>query len=164
MSEILGTLFKYLFAIVGVGAILAVLSSVVANHKTGTAAAQIDQLVANTQQLYAGQNDFTSLTSAVLIDAGAVPSGMATFNYSPVSPWGSAVTFSVHNGDASSFDVSLTGVPSDSCAKLAGAITNFSAVVINAGATLYPPVDAAQFAIRCAVATPATLVFTFSGS
>ncbi|MDR3535214.1 MAG: type 4 pilus major pilin [Acetobacteraceae bacterium] len=163
MSEMLGTLFKYLFAILGIGAVLGVMYSVVGDNKTANAVTQVSQLAANVQQLYAGQNNFTSVTNNALITAKAVPNGMWSGTALITDPWAGAVTVSVNDNSAAMFDISMAGVPAGNCAKISTSITAYSQLTINGGTVITPPADAAAITSQC-TSTANTIVFTFSGS
>jgi len=67
MSEILGTLFKYLVAILGVAAVVLILNKTFGANKVQNTIAQVTQTTANIQALYNAQNNFTSLNNAVVI-------------------------------------------------------------------------------------------------
>ena len=70
MSEMLGTIFKYVFGILATGAVLLGVYSLNSNNKVTNAITETAMIAQNAQQIYAGQNNFTSLTNTVLITAG----------------------------------------------------------------------------------------------
>lgn len=93
MSEVLGALFKYLLAIIGIAAVVVVLYEALGNNKTSTAVSDITQMQSNIAALYSGTNGTSGgLTSASqLIGAGVVPSSMVSSG-TVVDPWGQTDT------------------------------------------------------------------------
>jgi type II secretory pathway pseudopilin PulG len=159
MSEMLGTFFKYLFALLGVAAVLAVLSQVVSTNKDGTFVSQLTQAIGNIQQLYAGQSSYASVTTANLVSAQAFPSGMLN-DGAPVNPWGGTVTVAP-DAVVTSFDVTTTVVPQADCAHIVTSLTNYSSVSINA--TVFPAgSDAGAMGAACTAAGN-TILFVVQG-
>jgi hypothetical protein len=140
MSEILGALFKYLVALLGASAVVAVFYLTLMQSKTQEAISQMVQLQTGIQQLYNGQPSFIGLNNAVAIASGLVPSNMinagALFN-----PWGGAVVIAAANANAN-FSLSTAGVPQDACTKLTMALgaagTSIVGGTINAAAVAAP--------------------------
>jgi hypothetical protein len=160
MSEILGTLFKYLLSLLGVGAVVLILYQVFGANKTQNAISDITQMQANITSLYNGRSNFTTLTTAVAIAAKLAPSDMISGS-ALTNPWGGVVTPAVNGTLASNFDVTETLVPSDACAKMIVGLPTLVTLKVNgAGVTL--PADAGTAATACAVAANPTMVFTFS--
>jgi hypothetical protein len=159
VSEILGALFKYLVALLGVVAVVAILYSVFGSNKTQNAISDMTQMQTNIQGLYNNQSNFTSLTNTVAINGKLAPDTMIS-GTSLVNPWGGTVTVAVNSGNAARFDVTHTQVPRDACAKM---ITGLPAIVglsVNATAATLP-LDAGAAVTACNAATN-TLVFTFA--
>jgi type II secretory pathway pseudopilin PulG len=158
MSEILGTLFKYLVSLLGVAAVVLVLYQVFGANKTQQAMSDMTQLQSNSQSLYSSQNTFTTLTTAVAIGAKLAPSSMIT-GATLTNPWGGTVAIAVNAGNATQFDITEPNVPNDACAKMGVGINTAVGLKIN-GTALALPIDAGTAATKCDQ-TANTLVFTF---
>jgi hypothetical protein len=158
MSEILGALFKYLVALLGVAATAVVLYQVFGSNKTQTAISDLTQLQTSVQSFYSGQSTFTSLTNTVAINGKLAPTDMIA-GASLTNPWGGTVTVNVNAGNSSQFDATETLVPQDGCAKM---ITGFgSAVGLKVNGTAQTlPMDAGNAVTACNAATN-TMIFTF---
>ncbi|AVA38345.1 type 4 pilus major pilin [Cupriavidus metallidurans] len=159
MSEILGALFKTLAALIGVAAVALVLYSFFGSSKTGNAINDLNQLQTNAQALYSTQSTFTSITNTVAINGGLAPTRMVSAG-ALVNPWSGAITVNVNAGDATRFDVTEAGVPSDACSKMATNTPSIVGLKIN-GAAQALPIDAGAAVTACN-ASPNTLIFTFS--
>jgi hypothetical protein len=161
MSEILGALFKYLVALLGITAVVLVLYSVFSTNKTQTHISDVTQLATNTQSLYAAQSTFTTLTNAVAISSALAPSDMIA-GTALTNPWGGTVTVAVNASNSQQFTITTTLVPAAACVKMA---TGFSSVVgLQVGAAGSPvavalPADAGTVAGQCAATN--TVIMTF---
>jgi type II secretory pathway pseudopilin PulG len=160
MSEILGTLFKYLVALLGVGAVVAVLYQVLGSNKTQNAIADMTQLQTNIQALYSGQPTFTSLTNTVAVSGRLAPAGMIS-GTSLINAWSGAVSVKVNGSNAARFDMSTAGVPQDACAKVIGGQASAVSLSVNGGTALTPPIDAGAAVTACNAAAN-TIVFTYA--
>lgn len=162
MSEILGTLFKYLVSLLGIGAVVFVLYQVFGNNKTQTAITDITYVSTATQALYNGQPTFTTLTNTVAINGKLATPTMISGN-TLVNPWGGATTIKVNANNASRFDIDTAAVPSEACAKMMTAIPSVVGLKVN-GADQVLPVDAGAAVASCNVTAAAgnSLSFTFS--
>lgn len=159
MSEILGTLFKYLVQVLGVAAVVLILYQVFGANKTGNAISDLTQLQTQTQSLYNGQNNFTSLTNAVAISGKLAPTDMIS-GANLQNPWGGAVTINVNAGNAAQYDVTEAGVPTDGCSKMIGAFSSVVGLKVN-GVAQALPIDAGAAVGACNAASN-TLIFTFA--
>lgn len=164
MSEILGTLFKYLVSLLGVAAVVLILYQVFGSNKTQDLVSGITQLQANAQALYNAQSSFTTLTNTVAVSAKLAPTQMIASATTLSNPWGGAVNILVNSGNAAQFDINTVGVPPDACAKMLQSLS--SLVTLKVGATLPGtavtlPVDAGTGATACANASNA-MTMTFS--
>lgn len=174
MSEILGTLFKYLLALLAITAVVAVLYEALSSNKISTAASQITTLQANINQLYAGTSSgpSSSLSAATLVQAGEVPTGMATSNTGSSgsgtiqNSWGGSVTINQSTASTSDVDITYNQVPREACNKLAAAllpsmaqITIGSTTVTTSGAT--PTTDPVTAVATACANSQNTMVFTF---
>lgn len=165
MSEILGTLFKYLVSLLGVAAVVLILYQVFGSNKTQNAISDVTLLQTNTQALYNGQSSFTTVTNTVATHGKLAPPGMLTATPANLAnPWGGAVTINVNAGTASNFDITEAGVPIDACAKMIAGLPSVVGLKINgtaiAAATL--PLDSGTAVTACttgAAAGLATLIF-----
>lgn len=161
MSEILGTLFKYLAMALGVAAVMLILYSVMGSNKTSQAVSDLSQLSASIQSVYAGQSSFNGLDTAV---SGApktfFPSSMGDTYSAMVDPWGNGVTVT---GNNSQFSVALSnsggGVPDKACVTLATSLSYLN-VQIN-GKTEIAPVSASNIVADCNNSDHNTMSFTF---
>jgi len=164
MSEILGTLFKYLVAILGVAAVVLILNKTFGANKVQNTIAQVTQTTANIQALYNAQNNFTSLNNAVVIAGKLAPTDMVS-GKNLVNPWNGAVTFAVDTANAARYKMTQSGVPNDACAKLATGIPGSISVQINSGTvhnSATNPVEAGQATTHCNSTTDTnTLAFVF---
>jgi hypothetical protein len=163
MSEILGTLFKYLVAILGVAAVVLILNKTFGANKVQNTIAQVTQTTANIQTLYNAQNNFTSLTNTVVIAGKLAPADMVS-GTNLVNPWNGAVAFAV-DANAAQYTMTQNGVPNDACAKLATGIPGAISVQINGGTvqnSATNPLDAGAATTACnSNADTNTLVFVF---
>lgn len=180
MSEILGTLFKYLLALLAITAVVAVLYEALSSNKISTAAAQITTMQANINQLYAGTSSgpSSSLDAGTLVSAGEVPEGMTTSGTGDSATisnsWGGQVLIGQDSSTTSDVDITYQKVPQEACNKLAMAllpsmaqITIGSTVVTTSGSTsgstTTDPVSAVTGA--CTNASGGnTMIFTFPAS
>jgi hypothetical protein len=159
MSEMLGTFFKYLFALLGVAAIVAVLSQVVGSNKDGLFVSQLTQLVGNIEQLYAGGYSYSGISTVNLMTAQAFPSGMVVGTI-PTNPWNGTVTVAVDAGALTSFDVTTSLVPQADCAKIVTSMTNYQSVTVNGTQFLASAaIDPATIGAACGVTNAITFAF-----
>lgn len=159
MSEILGTLFKYLVALLGVAAVVLILYQVFGANKTQTAISDITLLQTNTQALYNAQSTFTSVSDAVAIGGKLAPSDMISGS-ALVNPWGGTVTIAV-NANPAQFDITETAVPADSCAKMIVGLGSMVGLKVN-GTAQALPLDAGTAVTACNQPTNNTLIFSFA--
>jgi type II secretory pathway pseudopilin PulG len=159
MSEILGTLFKYLVSLLGVAAVVLILYQVFGANKTQNAMSDITLLQTNSQALFNSQNTFTTLTTAVAIGGKLAPTSMIS-GATLVNPWGGTVLVNVNAGNAAQFDITEPSVPADSCAKMIVGLGTAVALKVNAVAQTLP-LDAGTAVTACNVVAN-TLVFTFA--
>ncbi|HJV75125.1 MAG TPA: type 4 pilus major pilin [Noviherbaspirillum sp.] len=161
MSEILGTLFKYLVSLLGVGAVVLILYQVFGANKAQTALSDLTILQTNAQTLYSGQSTFTSLTNTVAINGKLAPDSMIQGG-ALQNPWGGAITVKV-SANAGQFDVTEPAVPSKDCATMATSMNSVVGLKIN-GTAQTLPMEAGAAVNACNVTTAAgnTMIFTFS--
>lgn len=167
MSEILGTLFKYLVSLLGVAAVVLILYQVFGSNKTQNAISDATLLATNTQALYNGQSSFTTMTNTVATNGKLAPPGMLTGTPANlVNPWGGAVTVAVNGTTASNFDITEAGVPIDACSKMIAGLSSVVGLKINGTAITAStlPMDSGTAVTSCttgATAGLAALTFTF---
>ena len=159
MSEILGTLFKYLVSLLGVAAVVLVVYQVFGSNKTQNAISGLTQLQTNTQALYNTQSAFTTITNTIAINGKLAPSDMIS-GTSLLNPWGGAVTINVNGTLASQFDITEAGVPADACAKMIVGMPNTVALKVNTVAQTLP-LDPGAAVTACNAAAN-TMIFTFA--
>lgn len=164
MSEILGTLFKYLVSLLGVAAVVLVLYQVFGANKTQNAISELTLLQTNTQALYNGNGTFATLTNTVAINGKLAPSGMIGGAAGVLlNPWGGSVTIAP-NATNTRFDITEGSVPIDACAKMVAGLSSVVGLKVNGTAIATFPVDAGTGITACttgAVAGLTTLIFTF---
>lgn len=157
MSEILGTMFAKVVALMSLGVVLAGLYQVLAVNKSADAIAQVGTFTGNVEGIYGGQNDYTSLTQAVALKLAPdtmVKSGAL------INPYGGAVTVNVNASNVAAYDVNSASFPSKGCAQMIKGFTSLVGVKVN-GAVLALPIDAGAAALACGNASN-DLVLTFS--
>lgn len=159
MSEILGTLFGKVVALLSLAAVVAVLYMVFGANKTQNTLTDAVQLQANARSHYAGQSTFTSLTNAVAIGGKLAPISMVS-GTALINPFGGAVTIAVNAGNASQFDITEAGLPADACAKVVVGLPGLVALKVNAAAQVLP-LDAGGAVTACNAASN-TIVGTFT--
>lgn len=158
MSEILGTLFKYLMAILAVGAVVAITLSVSKGNKTSNAITDISQLATNVQVAYNQTSTFTTITPAAAVNGKMAPDDLIS-GATLVDPWGGTDTLAVNATIATEFDFGLPAVPQGECTKLA---TSIKAVALKIGTAVQTfPLDPAAVAAACSASTPIAMTFTF---
>ena len=158
MSEILGTLFKYLLSLLGVGAAVAALYQGFGSNKTQTFVSDITLLQSNVTSLYQGAaGGFVTLTNAVAISGKLAPTDMIS-GAALTTPWGGTATLA---GTATQYTITSTQVPNDACAKAASSFPTALAIGVGAaGATAVAlPADPGTVAGQCAATN--TMIFTF---
>lgn len=128
MSEILGTLFKYLLALLAITAVVVVLYEALGSSKVSTAISDVTTMQTNITQLASGTNGGT-LTEAQLISAGAIPSSMigstgtgSSTTQTINGPWGGTVSITSPTTPAGSVEITIPQVPAKDCIKLAMAL------------------------------------------
>lgn len=126
MSEILGTLFKYLLALLAIAAVVIVLYEALGSSKVSTAISDVTTMQTNITQLAAGSNG-SSVTEAELVSAGAIPASMVNVTTAGSKttttlsgPWGGTVTFPTAASGMVGIDI--PNVPSKDCIKMVMAL------------------------------------------
>lgn len=161
MSEILGTLFKYLAMLLGVTAVVAVLYQVFSTNKTSTAMSEMQLLQSKVQSQYIGQPTFTSITPKIAIDGGFAPSNMIAAGGATLrNPWEGQVLINVNAANAMQFDITEAKVPREACSKWISSMTNIAGLKVN-GSAVAMPVDAGDAVAACGLADN-TIIFTFA--
>lgn len=170
MSEILGALFKYLLAIIGIAAVVVVLYEALGSNKTSTAVSNITQIQSNIAQLYAGSSGTTDTlsTAGALIGAGVIPASMVS-GQNIVDPWGQTDTVGTPVEPVAA-QISLPAVPNSACAKLVMAILPIvNSVSVNSATAVSNGAAVSDVAADCAKAPASGLSvvqinFSSSGS
>ncbi|GBR75225.1 type 4 pilus major pilin [Acidiphilium acidophilum] len=159
MSEILGTLFKYLLGLLAIVAVVVVLYEALSSNKVSTAAADVTTLQSNVAQLYGGTASTASLSDTVVISAKAAPDSMVSGN-TLLDPWAGAVTVQP-DANPGEFDIILAGIPQSACNKLATAVSSYKSISIN-GTADSAPVDPGTVATQCSAGSNNQIQFTFT--
>lgn len=160
MSEILGALFKYLVALLGVGAVVLVLYQVFGTNKTQNAISDLTQLQSNAQALYNAQNTFTTLTNTVAVSGKLATTSMIAGTTALQNPWGGAVTINVNSSNSAQFDITEAAVPQDACAKMVSGLSTVVALKVNTVSQTLP-LDAGTAVVACNVISN-TIIYTFA--
>lgn len=167
MSEILGTLFKYLLALLAITAVVAVLYEALGSNNVSTAVSEITTLQANVSQLYSGSTlPSSGDITATLISAKAVPTSMGQASGSTgglIGPWGSTITLAaVGNGDVA---LTMNDVPQDGCNKLVPAVIGsmVSVTIGTNGTALFGSNPNLTSAVANACTSSNNITFTFVG-
>lgn len=169
MSEILGTLFKYLLALLAITAVVAILYESLSSNNVSTAAAQITTMQANINQLYAGTSDnLTNLGNSTLIQANEVPRGMPISGSTISNSWGGAVTIQQDGAISGDVDIIYNSIPQEACNKLVLALlpsmTQITIVSTSATTTVQSTTSGAVNAVTKACAANNNITFTFAVS
>lgn len=159
MSEILGTLFKYLAAIMGVAAVAGIAYAVSGNSKSATAISDLNQMISGVQGLYNSQNNFSSLTTATVVNSKMVANTHMVVGTTLVNPWNGSVAVAA-DANVTQWDITDAGVPADGCNKIGTSMSPL-AMTIN-GTAVTVPADAGSVVSACSSATSNTLVLTYS--
>ncbi|MGF6604522.1 hypothetical protein P3T23_009278 [Paraburkholderia sp. GAS448] len=158
MDEIMGTLFKYMVRLLGIGLIVVVLMTIFHKNKAQAEASNLIQLETSIANTYNGQTLFSSLTEAIA--ANLAPAGMVS-GATLINQWGGAVTVTV-DANASQFDIVENSVPKDGCSDLATKVSNYVSMTLG-GSTFTPssPLDAGQATTLCSAAATTNISFVF---
>lgn len=164
MSEILGTLFKYLLALLAITAVVVVLYEALGSNTTSSEVAGLTQMQANIYQLYEGESGSpTALpaTASGLISAGVVPSSMIGTSSAGAQiikdPWGTSATIASATSPAVAA-ITFPDIPVSACAKLVTSLATAGASVAGGSASAYPSdVTSGDLASKAAsVCTPSS--------
>lgn len=161
MSEILGTVVKYLLGILALVAIFFIAQRAFSGDRTSNAASQIATIANNMKQLYSGSGgpNYGSATPSVAISGGAVPSEMVS-GTTIVLPW-SGSTLGVA-GSGTTLGLTANGVAAGDCAKLARTVQATN-VIIGNGTAMSATTDAGTVAAACPSSGTTNITFNFVG-
>jgi hypothetical protein len=161
MSEMLGTLFKYLMAALALVGVIFIVTRAFSSDRTTTAAAQVSQIATSVRQLYSGYGsaNFTTLSNTVAINGGTIPAEMLNGDTKTINgPWaGSIVTV---GGSATQFNLQYTNIAGTDCAKFVRGV-QFLTASVN-GTTITFPADGGTIASACNVYSLNTVNFSFT--
>jgi len=126
-------LFLGLAAIVIVGA-FSLFNNASSTTKMNQAKTQLQAYVGGVKSLYSSQNDYSSVSTALVVNAGIAP-GEAIDGTTLINPWGFPTTVT---GAQRDFTVTFQSVPRDACTALlsAGIIEQGSVIRMGVGSTL----------------------------
>lgn len=96
---------------------LAVYDQARERSKAASAVSQISSMVQSIRQIFGSQSDFSSLSSSVLLAAGAIPPGAFTDSSVVQSPWG-GIAVGPAPWNAHNFVVTLDNLPVSACTRL----------------------------------------------
>lgn len=178
MSEILGVLFKYLLALLGIAAVVSVLYEALGSSSVSDAASDIAQMQANVYSLYQGTGNTTAFGAASasqLIASGVIPSGMIQNQSSTSSgtttngqvimdPFGQKIVAAsgttAHGNPV--LGIIFAAVPTKACSKLVLAAVQAGASATVNGTTLYPGTASAVTAAGACAASTNTVSMEFN--
>ena len=136
-----------------------------AGNKLNTGINQFVTLQSGIRSLYAGQSDFSNLTTKLLTQANAAPSDMVV-GTTLRNAWGAPVTVTTPTAD--SFAITFSRVPNNACVRLVtlnpGGTggSGLSKVVVKA-TTLTIPVETSAAVAACnSTADANTIIWTFN--
>ncbi len=159
MSEIMGTLFKYLMALLGVAVVAGILYMAMHKNKGTTEAGNVLQLSTNVTSTFSGDTTFNNLTTAVC--AKLSPPGMSADAATMTNQWGGAVTCAV-DANPAQFDVVENAVPSDGCIDMVTHLKSYVSVTL-AGTTYDAanPLDGGTATTQCHSAATQVITLVF---
>ncbi len=168
MDSILGRVIAAILVLLALAGVVYLGSQAMGSSKVTNAVSDLAQIQTNVEGLYANSSTgYSTLTSTVAINAGAIPADMVQGTSSVVDAWGNAValapvtTFNAQT--VSGFSVAYTGLSNADCVKLATQVPGAAGVTIN-GTTVASAngiVDAGTAAADCSTGANAlTVVFT----
>lgn len=127
-------LFLGLMAVVIVGA-FALYSNATGASDMNEARTQLQTYIGGVKSFYSAQNDFSSVNTAFVVNAGIAPTAAVDGN-ALINPWGGNT---VIEGSTRDFRVTFQGVPSNACTGLlsTGLIEQGTVIQMGVGNTLY---------------------------
>jgi len=130
-------LFLGLAAIVIVGA-FALYNNASSTTKMNQAKSHLQTYVGGVKSLYATRNDFSTVTTDLVVNAGIAPSE-AVDGTALINPWGGQTTVLGNAARPREFRVTFQNVPRDACTALlsAGLIKQGTVFQIGVGSTLH---------------------------
>lgn len=153
-----GLLFLGLAAVVIVGA-FSLYNNASSTSSMNQARTELQTYVGGIKSLYSTSNDYSSVTTALVVNANIAPSS-AVDGATLVNPWGGAT---IIDGQTRTFTVEFEDVPAESCTALlssglidAGTVIGMQA---NGGTTFTDEVDPAAAIAACNAASN-DIVFT----
>lgn len=172
LLELLAVLI--IIAILGMG-LYFTLAKVQASSDANTEGKHIDLVTSAIKQLYAGNNNFANITTAVVIGSGALPAdllaagGTSTSQGSTITnKWGGSITIapaSVGTGTNNAYTITDPEVPQDVCVKmLSNTGNNYLVVAANGNQVRaygnVTSIDPTQAVTACSSQTTNSLTFT----
>ena len=129
-------LFLGLAAILIVGA-FALYSNASSTSRLNQAKSQLQTYISGVKSLYSTRNDFTSVTTSLVVNSGIAPAE-AVHGVTLVNPWGGLTTVSANSARPREFRVTFEDMPRDACTAMlsAGLIKQGVAYQIGVGTTL----------------------------
>lgn len=141
-------LFLGIAAVVIVGAV-AFYNNASNTTKLNAAKTQVQSIGAGIQSLYASQSTYTSVDTALVVNAGIAPSNAVSGN-SLRNPWSGDTIVA---GAARNFTVEMQGIPQDACVNFvsAGMISegNIDRITVNASSDFTADADPAAAITAC---------------
>jgi len=87
---------------------------------------EVAQIVSGVRALYVGQPSFSGLNDNIVIMSGILNKNKITSNNTISTPYGGNISIRPSIADQSAFDVIITGLGNNACAKLATGLTAHS--------------------------------------
>jgi len=128
----------------------------------GEATTLVTEIGTGVQEMYANSNDYSSISTEVVVDAGIVPKS-SVVGKTIVTPWYSSNSSSlitvIAGASPASFSVVVTAIPSSACRAIGSAFLSATASSVSANGSVVT--DAGALATGCAATDPATLTVNF---
>ncbi len=115
--SIIETVIAIIIGLIVIAGVFVLVGRAFSGNKISSAEQDILALRTNVKQLYAGQANFTGLANSVVVNGKLVPNDMLN-GTSIVDQWNGAVTVTP-DAVVTSFDITLTNVPTAACVQLA---------------------------------------------
>ena len=138
-----------------IGGALSLYTSASNSQATTQTVSDFNSLRAAIKGLYIGQGSFASVTNAVLVASGKVPSTIAVTGSGATTALTTSFSGVVSvTGTATNFSIGVTLVPQPVCIGLLSSATGWSSITVGTGAAMTAfPITPAAAAAACATAT-----------
>lgn len=115
---IMSSMIAIFVGLIMMAGIFGLVKIALSGSKVQTAQNNISTVRTSVQQLFAGQPDYTGLTTDLARQSGMLPSEMVTGSNNVENAWAGSVSLS-EGSTSSTFTIEYDGVPEEACVKLA---------------------------------------------